>query len=79
MEFPVKTGAPASQRTECAILPIFDDGQLRGATKDLDTAARGLIKQLVRNGDASPRLGSAALIHRTQGTAAARWLLAGCG
>jgi leucyl aminopeptidase len=79
MEFPVKAGAPASQRTECAILPVFDDGQLRGATKDLDTASRGLIKQLIRSGDASARLGAAALIHRTQGTAAARWLLVGCG
>jgi leucyl aminopeptidase len=79
MEFPVKTGAPASQRTECAIVPIFDDGQLHGATKELDTAARGLIKQLFRNGDASGRLGATALIHRTQGTAAARWLLVGCG
>ena len=79
MEFPVKTGAPASQRTECAILPVFDGGQLRGATKELDTAARGLIKQLVRNGDAPSRLGATALIHRTQGTAAARWLLVGCG
>ena len=58
MEFPVKTGAPASQRTECAILPVFDDGQLRGATKEVDTAARGLIKQFVRAGDATGRPGS---------------------
>jgi leucyl aminopeptidase len=79
MEFPVKTGAPASQRTDCAILPVFDDGQLQGATREVDTAARGQIKQLVRNGDASGRLGSATLIHRTQGTAAERWLLVGCG
>jgi leucyl aminopeptidase len=79
MEFPVKTGAPASQRTDCAILPVFDDGQLRGATKEADTAARGLIKQFVRTGDATGRLGSTTLIHRTQGTAAARWLLVGCG
>ena len=79
MEFPVKTGAPASQRTECAILPVFDDGQLRGATKEVDTAARGLIKQFVRAGDVTGRLGSSTLIHRTQGTAAARWLLVGCG
>ncbi len=79
MEFPVKTGAPASQRTECAILPVFDDGRLRGATKELDTAARGLLKQLIRNGDASSRLGGATLVHRTHGTAAARWLLVGCG
>src|SRR5215470_11217033 len=79
MEFPVKTGAAASQRTECAILPVFEDGQLRGATREIDTAARGVIKQLVRKGDIAGRLASTTLIHRTQGTAAARWLLVGCG
>ncbi len=79
MEFPVKTGAPARHRTECAILPVFDDGQLHGATKDFDRAARGAIAKLVRAGDAPARLGSCTLVHRTQGTAAARWLLVGCG
>jgi leucyl aminopeptidase len=79
MDFPVKTGAPASQRTECAILPVFEDGQLQGATKEIDTASRGLIKQLLRAGDATGRLGTTVLIHRTQGTAASRWLLVGCG
>jgi leucyl aminopeptidase len=79
MEFPVKTGAPARHRTECAILPVFDDGQLHGATKEFDRAARGAIAKLVRAGDAPARLGSCTLVHRTQGTAAARWLLVGCG
>jgi leucyl aminopeptidase len=78
MDFPLKTGEPARQRTECAILPVFDDGELRGATKALDKAARGAIKQIVRAGDAAGRLGATALIHRTQG-AATRWLLVGCG
>jgi leucyl aminopeptidase len=79
MEFPVKTGAPARQRTECAILPVFDDGQLRGVTKEFDRAARGAITKLIRAGDAPSRVGSCTLVHRTQGTAAARWLLVGCG
>ena len=79
MEFPVKTGAPARHRTECAILPVFDDGQLHGATKEFDRAARGAIAKLVRAGDTPARLGSCTLVHRTQGTAAARWLLVGCG
>ena len=78
MEFPVKTGAPARHRTECAILPVFDDGQLRGATKDFDRASRGAIAKLVRSGDAPSRLGTCTMVHRTQGTAAARWLLVGC-
>ena len=79
MEFPVKTGAPASQRTACAILPVFDDGQLRGATRAMDSASRGAIRQLIRSGDGSGRLGSTVMVHRTQGTAAERWLLVGCG
>ncbi|HUQ51298.1 MAG TPA: M17 family peptidase N-terminal domain-containing protein, partial [Gammaproteobacteria bacterium] len=79
MDFPVKTGAPARQRTECAILPVFDDRALHGAAKDFDRAARGAITKLVRAGDAPARLGSVTLVHRTQGTAAARWLLVGCG
>jgi leucyl aminopeptidase len=79
MDFPVKTGAPASQRTGCAVLPVFEDTAVRGATKEVDTAARGTIRQLLRNGDATAKLGSSVLIHRTQGTAAERWLLVGCG
>ena len=58
MDFPLKAGEPARQRTECAILPVFDDGELRGATKTLDKAARGAIKQIVRAGDAAGRLGA---------------------
>ena len=79
MEFPVKAGTPARQRTECAILPVFDDGQLHGATHAFDKAARGAIGKLVRGGHALARLGTVTLVHRTQGTAAARWLLVGCG
>ncbi len=82
MDFPLKTGEPARQRTECAILPVFDDGELRGATKAIDRAARGAIKQLVRAGDAAGRLGATTLIHRTQGAAAplaARRLRQACG
>jgi hypothetical protein len=33
----------------------------------------------VKRGDASGRLGATTLVHRTQGTAASRWLLVGCG
>lgn len=78
MDFPVKAGAPASQRTACAILPIFE-GPLRGAAKEVDTAARGLVRQLTRSGDASGKLGSTLFVPQTQDTAADRWLLVGCG
>jgi leucyl aminopeptidase len=77
MEFSAKTGAPAGQRTACAILPVFD-GRLRGATKAVDAATDGAVRRLVRSGDASSKLGSTLLVPNT-GTGAERWLLAGCG
>ncbi len=79
MEFPVRTGTAASQKTACAILPLFDDNRLRGVAKQMDSAAHGLIAELVRSGDASGRAGRTLLVHRTTGTAAERWLLVGCG
>jgi leucyl aminopeptidase len=79
MDFPVRTGSAATQKTECSVLPVFDDGRLRGATRQIDSASRGLIAQLVRSGDISGRPGATLLVHRTTGTAAHRWLLVGCG
>jgi leucyl aminopeptidase len=77
MEFPVKTGAPESQRTACAIVPIFE-GRLAGAAKALDAAADGLLRKLQRQGDARTKLGSALLVPHPGGPAE-RWLLVGCG
>jgi leucyl aminopeptidase len=77
MEFPVKTGAPESQRTACAIVPVFE-GRLVGAAKALDGAADGLLRKLQRQGDARAKLGSTVLVPHPGGPAE-RWLLVGCG
>lgn len=78
MDFSVKTGAPAEQRTACAILPVFEE-RLTGPTKGIDGAVGGLLKRLVRSGDASSKLGSTLLIPASEGTSAERLLLVGCG
>jgi len=79
MEFPVKTGAPASQKTACAILPIFEGRRLSGATHEVDVSCGRALSQLVKAGDATARPGKTLLVPRLQGTAAARVLLVGCG
>ncbi|MEE8094169.1 MAG: leucyl aminopeptidase [Gammaproteobacteria bacterium] len=79
MEFPVKTGSPASQKTACAILPVFEGRGLKGPTREVDLSCGGLLSQLVKSGDASPKLGKTLLVPRLQGTAAERALLLGCG
>jgi leucyl aminopeptidase len=77
MEFPVKIGAPESQRTACAILPLFE-GRLTGAAKALDGAAEGLLRKLQRRGDARAKPGSTLLVPHPGGPAE-RWLVVGCG
>ena len=77
MEFPVRTGAPASHRTACCILPVFEG--YTDVVREVDRAARGQLTKLLRAGDASGKLGGTLLVPRPAGTAAERWLLVGCG
>ena len=79
MEFPIKTGAPASQKTACAILPVFEGRGLKGPTREVDLSCGGLLSQLVKSGDASAKLGETLLVPQLQGTTAERALLVGCG
>ena len=79
MEFPVKPGAPASQKTACAILPVFEGRGLKGPAREVDLSCGGLLSQLLRSGDASAALGRSLLVPHLQGTAAERALLVGCG
>ncbi|MGI9259294.1 MAG: leucyl aminopeptidase [Gammaproteobacteria bacterium] len=79
MEFPVKTGAPASQKTACAILPVFEGRGLKGPTKEVDLSCGGLLGQLVKSGNASAKPGDVLLVPQLQGSAAERALLIGCG
>jgi leucyl aminopeptidase len=79
MEFPIKTGAPASQKTACAILPVFDGRSLKGPTREVDLACGGMLSELLKSGDAKARLGHTLLVPRLQGAAAERVLLVGCG
>ena len=79
MEFPVRTGGPAKQKTACAVLPVFEGRTLKGATHEVDAACGGALSQLVKAGDAAAKPGRTLLVPRLQGAAAERVLLVGCG
>jgi len=79
MEFPVKTGAPARQRTACVVLPVFQGKPLAAPAREIDSACGGLLKQLVRSGDAAAELGRCLLVPQLPGAGAARALVVGCG
>jgi leucyl aminopeptidase len=79
MEFSVKAGAAKQLKTACAVVPLFDGETLKGASREIDAGSGGLIRKLLRSGDASADLGRCLLVPRLGGRGPSRALLIGCG
>ncbi|MBH97663.1 MAG: leucyl aminopeptidase [Rhodospirillaceae bacterium] len=79
MEFPVRIGAPTSQKTSCAILPIFEGRKIKGVTGEFNTAVKNQLSQLIRSGSSSTKLGQTLLVTQLEGVPADKLLLVGCG
>ncbi|MCC5794463.1 MAG: leucyl aminopeptidase [Chromatiales bacterium] len=79
MRFAVKTGAATKQRTACAILPVYSDGELPASTRAYDRACGGIISELFKAGDLRGETGETLLVVAGSGAPVRRLLLAGCG
>jgi leucyl aminopeptidase len=79
MRFEVKTGAAASQRAACAILPVYADGILPASTRSVDRASGGLISELVKGRDIKGHSGETLLLAGSDKLPVKRILLVGCG
>ena len=79
MEFNLKSGNPAKQRSACVVVGIFEPRRLSQAADLLDKASNGYISSLLRRGDIEGQLGQTLLLHNVPETLADRVLLVGCG
>ena len=79
MQFSVTTGSPAGEATGCAILPLFENGPLTAAAREVDEGCGGALSRLVGIGDASAKPGRTLLVPGLEGIEADRVLLVGCG
>jgi len=79
MEFIVKSGSPAKQRTACVVVGVFEPRRLSPAAESLDEISDGYLSALLRRGDIEGQLGQTLLLHSVPGTLADRVLLIGCG
>ena len=62
MEFFVSSAGPAKQRTDCAIVGVYDKGTLSAAAEELDKRIGGRIARLVKRGDLRGKTGDAVLL-----------------
>ncbi len=79
MEYSVKSGTAEKQHSGCLIVGIYSGNKLSTAAQQLDTATGGAIKQILRRGDHSGKLGQTLLLHHLPNSPAERVLLVGCG
>ncbi|HXA35820.1 MAG TPA: leucyl aminopeptidase [Steroidobacteraceae bacterium] len=79
MEFKAIIDAKAHQETGCAVVGVYEDGELGVAARRIDTQLNGMIRKLQGDGDFSARLGDILLLPNPAGAAAARVLLIGLG
>jgi leucyl aminopeptidase len=69
MEFFVSTASASRQRTECAIVGVYDKGVLSAAAEELDGRIGGRIARLVKRGDLRGKTGDAVLLTDLEGPA----------
>lgn len=79
MPFEVKIGSASQQRTACAIVGIYAQGELSLAAKNLDKAGGGLLTRAIRNRDISGDAGEILLLTNTGKLPCQRILLVGLG
>jgi leucyl aminopeptidase len=79
MQFFVSSAAPARQRTECAIVGVYDKGVLSSAAEELDGRIGGRIARLVKRGDLRGKSGDAVLLADISGGPCERVIVLGLG
>jgi leucyl aminopeptidase len=79
MEFSVQPGDPAMQRTGCVVAGVYEEGRLSPSAMALDTASRGALGRLLKQGDLPGALGDTLLLHNLPGVDGERVLLVGLG
>jgi leucyl aminopeptidase len=79
MEFTTIIDARARTASGCAVLGVYEDGELGPVAAQIDRQLRGLIGKLRSGGDFAAKLGDVLLLPSPAGAAARRVLLIGLG
>lgn len=79
MELFATSTTVARQRTDCAIVGVYEKGSLSQAALELDRQAGGMIAKLVKRGDLRGKLGETMLLPELKGTRSERIIVVGLG
>lgn len=79
MQF-LSTHSPlGSSHSQCLVVAVYEGKKLGLSAGELDKQAQGLLKQILKSGDLSGKLGQTLLLSAPHGLNCERLLLVGCG
>ena len=78
MRFYAVSGSAARQRTDCAIVGLYESGSLSTAAAQVDAALGGRLTRLVKRGDLRGKAGETSMLD-VDGGPASRVLVVGLG
>ena len=79
MEYFTTTGAASRRATDCVIVGVYERGKLSAGAADIDKASGGAIRQFLKTGDASAKLGHCTVFNDVEGVRASRVAVVGLG
>jgi len=79
MEYLLKSGDLAKQKTACLVVGVHTRGDLSQPASELDQASGGEIRRFLKRGDFQGRIGQVQFLYDLPNTACARLLLVGLG
>ena len=79
MEFKIKSGDLARQKSPCLILGVFEKRKLSGPAEAIDKASFGHLADVLSKGDMDGDKGRTLMLYGVPGIEAERVLLVGCG
>jgi leucyl aminopeptidase len=79
MEFFVTSTAPSRQRTECAIVGVYDKGVMTQAATEIDERIGGRIARLIKKGDLRGKTGDVMILSDLSGGPCERVIVLGLG
>ena len=79
MKFTVKSEKPATVKTGCVVLGVYERRKLSEAASQFDKSTRGLLTSLLKGGDMDGKCGQTLILHQPHGASCERVLIIGCG
>ena len=79
MEYSARSGSLEKQRSQCIVVPVFNNNEMSAQAKKLDAASQGQIRKILNRGDIRGKSGQSLLLHDVQNINAQRVLIVGLG